>query len=107
MYECALAVFRELGLLEAHSVYAAGEETRWVRLSNSAGKVELTESVRYREGMGERAVFAVYRDLVLSEPLSAFQERVTRPILPPCASAECAFANGGDARAAGARISVE
>lgn len=105
--ECALAVFRELGLLEAHSVYAAGEETRWVRLSAGPDKVELTESVRYREGMGERAVFAVYRDAVLSEPLSAFQERVTRPILPPCASAECAFANGEDARPADARVSVE
>jgi len=83
--ECAIAVFRELGLIETHTAYNLGETTRTVRVVEGHGKVELTDSVRYREGLDEQAIFAHFSEWALRDSAEALQARVARPILPACA----------------------
>ena len=83
--ECAIAVFRELGLVETHTAYASGEVARSLRVLTAQSKVELTDSVRYQEGLDEQAVFEHFRDWALNEDASALQSRIARPILPGCA----------------------
>lgn len=85
---CALSVFKELGLIETHTVFAAGEEACLVRVASSAKRVELTDSVRYREGLGERALFEGFKRWALSASVQALQTRLSRPILPACASSD-------------------
>ena len=87
---CGIAVFRELGLVETRTSYSAGEAVRSVHVVKVDRKVELTDSVRYREGLGEQEVYRAFRDWVMSSDALSLQERVSKPILP---------ANGGmDAR---------
>ena len=83
--ECAIAVFRELGFIETRTANAGEEANRLVRVVPSAGKVELENSVRYREGLDEQAIFQSFKDWALSETPDALQQRVTHPILPACA----------------------
>ncbi len=49
---CAVAVFRELGLIEAHAMFGPDGLVRSIHVGH-ADKVQLTDSVRYREGMDE------------------------------------------------------
>lgn len=79
---CGVAVFRELGLIETHMAYASGEATRSIHVVDAQSKVELTDSVRYREGLGEREVFHEFRDWVMKSSAEKLQTRVSRPILP-------------------------
>ena len=79
---CGVAVFRELGLIETHTAYASGEITRSIRVVDTASKVELTDSVRYREGLGERAIFSAFRDWAMGTDAASLHVRVSRPILP-------------------------
>ena len=83
--ECAIAVFRELGLIETHTTLATEEAHRLFRMVLDAGKVELESSVRYREGLDEQAIFNDFKNWALYETAESLQERVTRPILPACA----------------------
>lgn len=82
---CAIAVFRELGLIETRTAFTWGEITRSVRMVSGASKVELENSVRYREGLDEQAIFQHFKELALNEPVDALQKRIQRPILPGCA----------------------
>ncbi|MBQ3106933.1 MAG: single-stranded-DNA-specific exonuclease RecJ, partial [Eggerthellaceae bacterium] len=79
---CGVAVFRELGLIETHVAYTSGEVLRSIRVNTSASKVELTDSVRYREGLGERDVFAAFRDWAMGSDSQTLHVRVSRPIVP-------------------------
>ncbi|RDB61962.1 single-stranded-DNA-specific exonuclease RecJ [Gordonibacter sp. 28C] len=79
---CGVAVFRELGLIETHTAYASGETTRSIRVVDTNSKVELTDSVRYREGLGERAIFSAFRDWAMGADVASLRVRVSRPILP-------------------------
>ena len=79
--ECAVAVFRELGLIETRTSYAAEEANRMIHIVPGADKV----SVRYREGLDEQAIFQTFKDWALNESADTLQQRVTRPILPACA----------------------
>ena len=81
---CAIAVFRELGLIQTRADFTSGEVTRLVRVVPDACKVELESSVRYREGLDEQAVFQEFKQWALSEAADAIQRRVQRPILPGC-----------------------
>ena len=81
---CGVAVFRELGLVETHTAYASGEVTRSIRVVDTNSKVELTDSVRYREGLGERATFDAFRDWAMGTDTTSLHVRVSRPILPGC-----------------------
>ncbi len=82
---CAIAVFRELGLVETRTAYTSGEVTRSVRVVSGAQKVELESSVRYREGLDEQAVFQTFKQWALREPAATLEQQVQRPILPGCA----------------------
>ncbi|MBR0404077.1 MAG: single-stranded-DNA-specific exonuclease RecJ [Eggerthellaceae bacterium] len=82
---CALAVFRELGLIETRAVSSDDGMTRLVRMVPNAGKVELENSVRYREGLDDQAIFQEFKQWALLEKPDALQQRVQRPILPACA----------------------
>ena len=79
---CGIAVFRELGLVETRTTYAMGEVTRSVRVVDVKSKVELTDSVRYREGLGEREIYHTFRDWVMDSDASSLCARVSKPILP-------------------------
>lgn len=83
--KCAIAVFRELGLIETRSAFTSGEMVRSVHVVSDACKVDLADSVRYREGLAEQAVFKEFKDVALREPASSLELRVQRPILPGCA----------------------
>ena len=50
---CGVAVFRELGLIETRST-EGGDRLRAIHVVNTESKVELTDSVRYREGLPHR-----------------------------------------------------
>ena len=50
--------------------------------NDTASKVELTDSVRYREGLGERAIFSAFRDWAMGTDAASLHVRVSRPILP-------------------------
>ena len=82
---CGVAVFRELGLIETHTAYASGEVTRSIHVVDTQSKVELTDSVRYREGLGERAIFQAFRDWAMNSDSVSLHLRVSRPILPASA----------------------
>ena len=62
-----------------------GEETRTVRVESGHQKVDLTDSVRYREGMGERAIFDEYKHRAMDEDACTLQGRISAPIVPACA----------------------
>ena len=79
---CGVAVFRELGLVETCTVTVGGVPARSIRLLDAASKVELTDSVRYREGLDERMIFDAFRDWALKVPRETLQARLCRPILP-------------------------
>ena len=79
---CGIAVFRELGLIETHVAYASGEGARMVRVKEGAGRVELTDSVRYREGLGERDIFRAFYEWVIDCDCARLEQRVSGPITP-------------------------
>ena len=79
---CGIAVFRELGLIETHVAYASGEGARMVRVKEGAGRVELTDSVRYREGLGERDIFKAFYEWVIDCDCARLEQRVSGPITP-------------------------
>ncbi len=81
---CAIAVFRELGLIETRTAHTSGEVTRSVHVVANAAKVELETSVRYREGLDEQAIFQTFKQWALQEPVETLQRQVQRPILPGC-----------------------
>ena len=82
---CAVAVFRELGLVETRAESATEEARRLLRVVPGASKVELESSVRYREGLDEQAIFHNFKDWALHDSADALQQRIKRPILPACA----------------------
>lgn len=79
---CGLAVFRELGLIETRSTFVSGEVVRTVRVKENAARVELTDSVRYREGLGEQENFGHFRDWALGSDSATVRLRISRPIMP-------------------------
>lgn len=79
---CGVAVFRELGLIETHTAFGEGGMARSIHVVETQDKVELTDSVRYREGLGEREVFHAFRDWAMKSDSATLHIRVSRPILP-------------------------
>lgn len=80
--ECGVAVFGELGLIDAQTTYTMGRMTRTVRVCEGANRVELTDSVRYREGLDERRVFDDFCEWALRSDGSTLRVRISRPIVP-------------------------
>ena len=79
---CGVAVFRELGLVETRTAFGAEGMARSIHVKETSGKVELTDSVRYREGLGEREIFHAFRDWAMKSDSDSLQRRVSHPILP-------------------------
>jgi single-stranded-DNA-specific exonuclease len=74
----ALGIFRDLGLVvgEGHGAY------RRLTFVPSSDKLELTDSVRYAEGLDEIEEFGFFREWVLSATAEELLVRFNRPILP-------------------------
>ena len=79
---CGLAVFRELGLIETRTVHEAGRSALWVRVREGADRVELTDSVRYREGIDERTGFGGFCNWALGCDTQGLTIRLSHPIVP-------------------------
>lgn len=80
--ECGLSVFSELGLIEATPTFADGVKAYMVRVVDGASRVELTDSVRYREGLDEISDFLAFRDWAMKCDIHGLTVRVTHPISP-------------------------
>ena len=53
-----------------------------MRVNEGVAKVELADSVRYREGLEERDGFAAFREWALGSSLPSLTTRVCHPIVP-------------------------
>ena len=82
--QCGIAVFRELDLLQASTSTVDGEATRYVYVPDSTSKVELSDSVRYSEGLEEYDIFERFSEWVLNASPDALRRALIRPILPGC-----------------------
>lgn len=80
--ECGLSVFSELGLIEATPCFAGGARSYSIRVVEGAKKVELTDSVRYREGLDEIEDFLEFRNWAMKCDIHGLTVRVTHPIAP-------------------------
>lgn len=79
---CALSVFSELGLIECNRLFADNKEQFNIRVCASAPQVELTDSVRYQEGLDEIEDFKAFRKWAMMSSLEELTQRVTHPITP-------------------------
>ncbi len=79
---CGVAVFSELGLIEAQRTYNSGTEQLAIRVAEGADKVELTDSVRYCEGLDEISDFMAFREWAMKCDIHSISVRVTHPITP-------------------------
>jgi len=79
---CGVAVFQELGLVETQVRYGSGEAQRLIHVRDAKTKVELTDSIRYCEGLGEREVFQAFRDWALQSEKALLKDRISKAILP-------------------------
>ncbi|MCL2889090.1 MAG: single-stranded-DNA-specific exonuclease RecJ [Eggerthellaceae bacterium] len=79
---CGVAVFRDLGLLETAVSYQNGEMRRSIRVFDTKTKVELSDSIRYCEGLGEQEAFYVFRDWVFESEKALLEARIAKAILP-------------------------
>ncbi len=82
---CGLRVFNDLGLIKVQVSYTAGEPTYVIHMQDGTGKVELTNSVRYVEGLDEQEIFRIFKDWALGTDFDSLQRRVTHPITPSSA----------------------
>ncbi|MDD6784900.1 MAG: single-stranded-DNA-specific exonuclease RecJ, partial [Eggerthellales bacterium] len=80
--KCGIAVFRELGLIEARRGCFCGDRMWAVYVKQRPEKVDLVESVRFREGLGEIAEFRSFSDWAFSARAEELLDRITHPIIP-------------------------
>ena len=73
-----LAVFEELGFI---SVSDQADE-RLITVHPATEKVELTSSIRYREGLDEQESFESFKDWALAAAPEDLANRITHPLLP-------------------------
>ncbi len=80
--KCGVGVFEELGLVKTCGRPGAQGEGVSINVVDYKGKVELEDSVRYREGIDERGSFTAFKDWVLTSSVQQLQDRIRRPLLP-------------------------
>ncbi len=79
----AVAAFYELGLIDVRFPGGRTEESaRQVRLRDVDGKVDLDDSVLYREGRLEAEEFERFSTWVLGASAQELRDRIIRPIMP-------------------------
>lgn len=88
---CGLAVFEELGLVRIRPCPCGDASRREVHVCAFDGKVELSDSVRYREGLGETEAFGRFAEWAMRTPADVLRERIIRPIacFDACEEGEC------------------
>lgn len=74
---CALGIFEELGFIRIRPGAVRG-----IEVVESPGRVDLTQSIRYLEGIRARMAFAAFRSWALSASPRDMLARVNRPIVP-------------------------
>lgn len=79
---CGISVFEELGLARTRHVTRGGVRMRAVHVCDFGGKVELSDSVLYREGLGDTDAFGRFADWVMGSTAEALRNKIIRPILP-------------------------
>ncbi len=75
---CGISVFKELGFLET----TGHGPSRRIRMIDKPLKVELTDSIRYLEGMRSMDEFLDFKTWALSSPADILLARINRPIVP-------------------------
>ena len=75
---CGISVFRELGFLTTSGYGSA----RRISLAKTPARRELTESVRYVEGLRARDEFKEFSTWALESDVDAMLARINRPITP-------------------------
>lgn len=79
---CGMQVFEELGLVRTVTENTAAVRVRSVHVCDVGGKVELTDSVLYREGVDDAEAFSKFADWIMRSPAEVLRESIIRPILP-------------------------
>ena len=83
MVESGIAIFEELGFTSVSGVEAA----RRIEMVENPGRMELTASIRYLEGLRTRNAFDAFRRWALDAPARDMLARVNRPITPQAPAA--------------------
>ena len=73
-----LRIFEEAGLVES----GTDDDGRFVRFLEVGGKVDLTATSRYAEGIAEREAFERFCDLALTADAPTLEQIINRPIYP-------------------------
>jgi single-stranded-DNA-specific exonuclease len=71
-------IFEEAGLVES----GTDDDGRFVRFLEVGGKVDLTATSRYAEGIAEREAFERFCDLALTADAPTLEQIINRPIYP-------------------------
>lgn len=79
---CGVAVFEELGLMKTQMTDALQGQAMAVNVVDYNGKVELTDSVRYREGIDELETFQTFKEWALGSTVDQVTVHVQHPLLP-------------------------
>ena len=74
----AARIFAEAGLAEVGD----DDDGRFVRFLDVAGKVDLTATARFAEGVAEREAFDRFCDLALKADAATLEQIINRPIYP-------------------------
>ena len=86
-----VSVFEELGLVEtktedrkqdSQDSSASSSVKRFIYVVDYKGKVELSDSVQYRESLDEFDSFMTFKDWVLGSSADQLQDRIRHPLLP-------------------------
>ena len=75
---CGLSIFEELGFV----LVTGFDEGRRLEMVENPGRVELSNSIRYLEGLRARVEFSAFRTWALDAPAHDMLSRVNRPITP-------------------------
>lgn len=75
-------VFCELGLIEDRVVSRREGVYHSIHVKECAKKVELSDSVRYCEGLQEQMLFRSFRDWAMASSPIELYNRISKPILP-------------------------
>lgn len=79
---CGLCVFNELGLIDLRMPKVADGSVYEVRVCNTESKVELTDSIRYREGLDEQMDFREFSGWAMKSDEVCLTNRIIHPIIP-------------------------
>ena len=80
--KCGITVFRELGFIEARPGCFCGERIWAIRVKRSPEKVELMESVRFREGLGEIDESRTFAKWALYASADELLNHIVYPLIP-------------------------